>query len=150
MLILKGESDGAVPEMMRFASETGAVLQLIELEPLNITDAYYRQHHRSLDEYESVLAQKAAKVETRQHMQNRRVYCLPDVKVETIRPTENAEFCEHCTRLRVTSDGKLKPCLMTNSNLVDLVSPMRSGASDKELAELFILANLNRQPYNKR
>ena len=150
MLMLKGENDEAVPEMMRFASETGAVLQLIELEPLNVTDAYYRTHHRPLDKYEKMLAQKAEKVEVRQHMQNRHVYHLPGVKVETIRPTENAEFCEHCTRLRVTSDGRLKPCLMTNDGLVDLLTSMRKDASDEELARIFRQANMNRRPYNKR
>jgi cyclic pyranopterin phosphate synthase len=81
-------------------------------------------------------------------MQNRRIYHLPDVKVEVIHPTENTEFCGNCTRLRVTSDGKLKPCLMRNDNLVDILTPMRKGASDKEIEQLFKLANQKRQPYN--
>lgn len=150
MLILRGENDDAIPEMIRFAADTGAVLQLIELEPLNVTGPYYSRHHKPLDDYEEMLDNKATRIETRRFMQNRHVYCLPDVRVETIQPTENAEFCEHCTRLRVTSGGKLKPCLMTNNGLVDLLTQMRNGASDEELAELFKLANLKRQPYNKR
>jgi len=149
MLILRDENDHAVPEMIRFAADNGAVLQLIELEPLNITESYYSRHHKLLDGYEEILKQKAVTVETRAYMQNRHIYCLPDVRVETIRPTENAEFCGHCTRLRVTSDGRLKPCLMTNDSLVEVLAPMRKGASDEELAGLFRLANLKRQPYNK-
>jgi cyclic pyranopterin phosphate synthase len=54
-----------------------------------------------------------------------------------------------CTRLRVTSDGKLKPCLMRNDNLVDILTPMRNGVDDQELIDLFKLANQKRQPYNK-
>jgi cyclic pyranopterin phosphate synthase len=149
MLVLRGVNDCAVPEMIEFARKTGTVLQLIELEPINVSDAYYSANHKPLDEYEALLKQEAVEVETRQYMQNRRIYRLPDVKVETIRPIENTDFCLHCTRLRVTSDGKLKPCLMRNDNLVDILTPLRNGANDGRLTELFKLANQRRRPYNK-
>jgi cyclic pyranopterin phosphate synthase len=148
MLILKGVNDLAVQEMIQFARETGTILQLIELEPINIDSAYYFARHKPLDEYEAILKQEASEVETRRFMQNRRIYHLPNVKVEVIRPIENTEFCLNCTRLRVTSDGKLKPCLMTNDNIVDILTPIRNGANEQELAGLFELANLNRHPYN--
>jgi cyclic pyranopterin phosphate synthase len=149
MLILKGINDEAVPGMIEFATRTGTVLQLIELEPINMSDSFYCANHQSLDLYEEALQQKAIRIETRRFMQNRHVYYLPSVKVETVRPIENTEFCLHCSRLRVTSDGKLKPCLMRNDNLVDFLTPLRRGASDKELAELFISANQKREPFNK-
>ncbi|RLI42543.1 GTP 3',8-cyclase MoaA [Candidatus Bathyarchaeota archaeon] len=148
MLILKGVNDHEVLRMIDFARKTETILQLIELEPINIDNAYYAAHHKSLDEYERLLKEKALKIETRRHMQNRRVYHLPDVNVEIVHPIENTEFCMHCTRLRVTSDGKLKPCLMRNDNLVDILTPMRNGASDEELIKLFKLANQKREPYN--
>ena len=149
MLILKGVNDYAVPEMIEFATETGTILQLIELEPVNISGTYYSTHYKSLDEYEDMLRQKALKVETRQYMQSRRIYHLPSVIVEVVHPIENTDFCMRCTRLRVTSDGKLKPCLMRNNNLVDILTPMRNEAKDQELVELFKLANQKRRPYNK-
>jgi cyclic pyranopterin phosphate synthase len=149
MLILKGANDYSVPEMMKFAEETGAILQLIELEPINVSNEFYSTCHKSLDTYEAALRENALKVETRPYMHNRRVYHLPSTKVEVVHPIENTEFCLHCTRLRVTSDGKLKPCLMRNDNLVDIVTPLRKGAMDEQLAELFRLANQKRQPYNK-
>lgn len=149
MLILKNINESNVREMIKFARETGAVLQLIELELINVSNEYYSAHHESLEKYEAELKQEATNVETRRYMQNRRIYCLPDVKVEVIRPKGNSEFCLHCTRLRVTSNGKLKPCLMRNSNIVDALTPMRNGASDQELVELFKLANQKRQPYVK-
>jgi cyclic pyranopterin phosphate synthase len=148
MLILKGVNDTDVLTMINFARETGTILQLIELEPINISDAYYSAYHKLLDEYEDMLRRKALRIENRRHMQNRRIYHLPDVKVEIVHPIENTEFCKHCTRLRVTSEGKLKPCLMRNDNLVDVLTPMRKGASDEELRELFKLANKKREPYN--
>ncbi len=149
MLILKGVNDDAVPEMITFARETGTILQLIELEPINISGTYYSAHYKSLDEYENMLRQEAVKVETRQYMQSRRIYHLPNATVEIVHPIENTDFCMRCTRLRVTSDGKLKPCLMRNNNLVDLLTPIRNGAKDQELKELFKLVNQKRRPYNK-
>jgi cyclic pyranopterin phosphate synthase len=149
MLVLKDLNDCSVAEMVEFAEETGTILQLIELEPLNITDTYYSRRHKPLDEYENMLKERAIKVETRQYMQNRRIYSLPNVRVEIIHPTESTEFCMHCTRMRVTSDGKLKPCLMVNNNLVDILTPMRKEASDEDLKDLFKQANQTRQPYNK-
>jgi len=147
MLILKGTNEGAVPEMIEFATQIGTVLQLIELEPLNMTSKYYSEKHKTLEEYETILKQKAVKITTRQFMQNRHIYYLPHVRVEVIRPIENTEFCLHCTRLRVTSDGKLKPCLMRNDNLTDILSFIRNGATDQELSRLFKLTNQERQPY---
>ncbi|MEM2466876.1 MAG: GTP 3',8-cyclase MoaA [Candidatus Bathyarchaeia archaeon] len=148
MLILRGINDSHVPKMINFTREVGAVLQLIELEPINISNEYYAAYHKPLDEYEEMLKQKALKIETRKYMQNRHIYHLPDVKVEVVRPIENTDFCWHCTRMRLTSDGKLKPCLMRNDNTVDILTSMRDGATDAELVELFKIANRRRQPYN--
>jgi len=49
----------------------------------------------------------------------------------------------------VTSDGKLKPCLMRKDNLVDILTPLRNGADDKKLTETFIEAVKRREPYYK-
>lgn len=45
-------------------------------------------------------------------------------------------FCGECNRLRLTADGMLRPCLLANRE-VDVKTPLRSGASDRELAMLF-------------
>jgi cyclic pyranopterin phosphate synthase len=45
------------------------------------------------------------------------------------------DFCEKCNRLRLTHDGFLRPCLMSDGEL-DLRTVLRSGASDEELANL--------------
>ena len=149
MVILSGVNADAVTEMMDFASQTGTILQLIELDPVNVGDSYFSVYHKFLDEHEMMLRQKAVEVETRRLMHNRRIYHLPDVIVEVVHPIENGEFCAHCTRLRVTSDGKLKTCLMKNDNLIDVLKPMRQGASDEELETIFIKTNQLREPYNK-
>jgi GTP 3',8-cyclase len=149
MLLLRGVNDSSVSQMVEFAKETGTILQLIELEPINIDDTFYFANHEPLDRYSEMLKEKAVKVETRRFMQNRQVYHLPDVIVEVVRPIENTEFCLHCSRLRITSDGKLKPCLMRNDNLTDILTPLRNGANDEQLTELFKLANQHREPFNR-
>lgn len=45
-------------------------------------------------------------------------------------------FCSACNRLRLTADGRLKPCLLSNQE-IDVRTPLRAGASDADLAELF-------------
>jgi cyclic pyranopterin phosphate synthase len=149
MVVLNGINVDAVPEMMDFARQTGTILQLIELDPVNVDEDYFSTYHKILDENEAMLGQKAVEVETRRFMHNRRVYHLPDVTVEVVHPTENGEFCAHCTRLRVTSNGMLKTCLMRNDNLIDVLTPLRDGASEDELRALFLKANQIREPYNK-
>lgn len=45
-------------------------------------------------------------------------------------------FCYACNRLRLTSDGRLLPCLMSNK-FIDLRTPLRAGVDDTGLRELF-------------
>jgi cyclic pyranopterin phosphate synthase len=149
MVFLKDVNVGDVPDMIEYAGQTGTVLQLIELDPINVSDTYYSKHHRSLDEHEEMLREKAVTIEKRPFMHNRLIYHLPNVTVEVVHPIENSDFCMHCTRMRVTSDGKLKPCLMRNDNLTDILTPMRQSASDEQLKQLFIQAHSLRAPYNR-
>ena len=46
-------------------------------------------------------------------------------------------FCESCNRLRLTAAGRLRPCLLSNREF-DLITPLRAGASDAELAAVFL------------
>jgi cyclic pyranopterin phosphate synthase len=149
MLVLRGINTADIPKMINFARNSQAILQLIELEPVNIKDDYYKKHFFALDSLEHELKQQALSVETRGDMQNRRVYSLSHVKVEVVHPIENTDFCARCTRLRVTSDGKLKPCLMVNDNLVDVLTAIRKGATDEDLKELFVKAVERREPFHK-
>jgi cyclic pyranopterin phosphate synthase len=150
MVILKGINEYDVLDMMAYAEKTQAILQLIELDPVNVNDAYYKQHHHNLEEQEKMLRQKAQNIKQRHYMHNRLIYHLPNTStVEVVHPIENTDFCMHCTRLRVTSNGKLKPCLMQNIKLTDILTPIQQGADNEELKQLFKQANQQREPYNK-
>ena len=149
MLVLRGVNEKEIHRMIVFARYTETILQLIELEPVNIDDLFYSRYFYSLENIEAELKEQALEVKTRSDMQNRHIYFLPKVKVEVVHPIENTEFCARCTRLRVTSDGKLKPCLMRNDNLVDILTPLREGADDNEIKQLFVKAVKRREPYYK-
>ena len=49
----------------------------------------------------------------------------------------NLHFCENCNKLRLTCDGKLRPCLGSYLEF-DIMKPLRAGASDEELRQFFI------------
>jgi cyclic pyranopterin phosphate synthase len=48
-------------------------------------------------------------------------------------------FCDRCNRLRLTASGGLRPCLLSDHE-EDLRTPLRRGASDEELAKVFLSA----------
>jgi cyclic pyranopterin phosphate synthase len=52
-------------------------------------------------------------------------------------------FCETCNRLRLTADGRLRPCLLSDHH-EDLKTPLRSGCSDQDLVDLILMAIRNK------
>ncbi|RLC03012.1 MAG: GTP 3',8-cyclase MoaA [Deltaproteobacteria bacterium] len=56
----------------------------------------------------------------------------------------SSHFCSECNRLRLTSRGTLRPCLLNNYEK-DILNPLRNGASDDELKQI-ILAALTKKP----
>jgi cyclic pyranopterin phosphate synthase len=57
-------------------------------------------------------------------------------------------FCQTCNRLRVTSDGNLRPCLLANEE-IDVKKALRSGADSEELKQLIQQAvDIKREQHN--
>ena len=48
-------------------------------------------------------------------------------------------FCPTCNRLRLTADGKLRPCLLANGE-VDVIGALRNGASERDVQALLLRA----------
>jgi len=48
-------------------------------------------------------------------------------------------FCDRCNRLRLTAQGQLRPCLLSDHH-EDVKGPLRDGCSDDQLAEIFLKA----------
>ena len=143
MVMLAGINDGEVERMLKFASSHGTILQLIELLPQGEDQARY---HYDLTRIEGEFQKRATAVKVRSSLHARKKYILPDGEVEIVKPMHNSQFCMHCTRLRLTSDGYLKPCLMRNDNLVDALSPLRDGNLDG-VRQAFVGAIGGREPY---
>jgi cyclic pyranopterin phosphate synthase len=146
MVLLAGVNDSEIDGMIKYASDRGAVLQIIELLRTQENEEIFARYHRGLDDIERKLSERALCIETRRLMHNRKKFILPECEVETVKPMDNTEFCMHCTRLRLTADGYLKPCLLRNDNLVDVLSPLRSGSLDGVRAA-FEEAIQRREPY---
>jgi cyclic pyranopterin phosphate synthase len=152
MVVFKGENEDEIQSMIDFCSSVGAMLQLIEYEASRESSngCHFTKRFCSLEDTERTLARLSVQ-DTVNELHRRRRYKIPAkggfVTVEVVRPMHNTEFCSHCTRMRMSSDGLLKPCLLDQSGHVDVLGPLRSGASDKELHQLFLKAVRNRKPY---
>jgi len=139
MVLLKGINEGEIDDFIHLVSgDRHLILQIIELMDLGGCPL-----HADLSELEEKIALHSRKVITRR-MHHRKKYCYEGAEIEFVRPWHNSDFCNHCTRMRVTSDGKLKPCLLRDDNLVDI-----RGKRGVELQQLFLAAAKKREPYNK-
>lgn len=149
MVVMKGINDDEVMEMFNFAKDNGLVLQLIELMKSENCDdnAFSEEYHFDMRPLEKDLEKMAEKVRIRKFMQDRKKYFIDDGEIEVVRPMDNTKFCENCTRLRITPEGKIKPCLLRNDNLIDIIGPIREGISEKKLKDIFLEGINNRKPY---
>ena len=139
MVVLEGINDHEIDDFLSYIrGNRNLVLQLIELMNFNNCE-----HHTKLNGLEDSLAARSKTIITRR-MHHRKKYCLDGAEVEVVRPLHNSEFCKFCNRLRVTSDGKLKPCLLRTDNHLDI-----RGKSGAELEELFKKAVALREPFYK-
>ena len=141
MVLLKGINDNEIDSMMTFIQpyKGKIILQLIELMDIDPKISKYMIDSRVL---EKSLAERASEVKVR-HLHHRKKYIINGVEVEFVRPMDNSEFCAYCSRLRVTADGKFKPCLLMNDNLVDF----REARTPEEIEKLLKLAVSKRKPY---
>ena len=139
MVVLDGINDNEIEDFLAFVrGNRNLILQLIEL--MHFNDCNY---HGELNVVEEMLASRSKQIITRR-MHHRKKYCLDGAEVEVVRPLHNTEFCAFCNRLRVTSDGKLKPCLLRTDNHIDV-----RGKKDEELEALFKKAVSLREPFYK-
>jgi cyclic pyranopterin phosphate synthase len=66
-------------------------------------------------------------------------YMIPgrNQRIGFIGAMSDLHFCESCNKLRLTCDGKLRPCLGSYLEF-DIMKVMRAGATDAELARFFL------------
>ncbi len=150
MVILKNFNEEDVWKLIDFVRGKKIILQLIELHPVGEGRKIFNKFHTFLDDLEERLS-KSSRMRIRRDLHNRPIYYLEGGgAVEIVRPVKNPIFCAACTRIRLTADGYLKPCLVRSDNLVPIKEILRADA-DREtkirmLVEALLLANSLREP----
>ncbi len=142
MVLLKGINESEIDDAINFAAkfDGNVILQLIELMNFKNT----RQFMVDINAIEKMLESRALFTKERL-MHRRKKYFIDGIEVELVRPIDNSKFCANCNRLRITSSGKLKPCLMRNDNLIDI----DEDATVEEIKEMLKSAVEKREPYYK-
>jgi len=119
--------------------EGGGLLQLNQCAGDMLSDAQMRRMFYSAAEARARIEGELGTMEEAELSTNgpARTYSLPGAKGTVGFISQiTSDLCSRCNRLRLTHDGFLRPCLMEDGEL-DLRTPVRSGASDEEIAQLF-------------
>jgi cyclic pyranopterin phosphate synthase len=163
MTIMKGVNDAHWREMISFCSQLGVDLRLIEIHAPRheVVSPYFRKYFVPIDGIERELATMASS-KRRRAMHNRPVFLVePEgaakpVEVEVVRPQFNPAFCAGCSRVRLTTDGKLKTCLLRRDDYLGIEEchgPTDGASSlvvtEESVASAFERAVAMREPYWK-
>jgi GTP 3',8-cyclase len=140
-VLLRGFNDDQIAGFGKFAREEGVVVRFIEFMPLEEDRVWSPEIVVTLDE---VLRRMAEFMPLHQIEHERsetaRRYVFEDGigEIGIIAPVSQP-FCGACSRIRVTSDGKIRTCLFSVREH-DLAGFMSKGASDEEMEEFIISA----------
>ena len=136
-VLLRGFNDNEIEGFARFAREEDVVVRFIEFMPLEEDRLWSPQIVVSLNEIVDRISRTMPLVPLpqREASETARRYTFEDGRGEIgiIAPVTQA-FCGACSRVRLTSDGKIRTCLFSQVEH-DLYGRMRAGATNAELAE---------------
>ena len=134
-VLMRGFNEDQIIPFGMFAREENVIVRFIEFMPLEEDRVWARSTVVTLDEILSRMAEYRPLVEIpRGRSETARRYRFDDGvgEIGIIAPVSHP-FCGHCSRIRITSDGKIRTCLFSVWDH-DLHALMRRGASDEELA----------------
>lgn len=145
-VLLRGFNEDQIVPFARFARDEGVIVRFIEFMPLEEDRLWtpasvipVNELLERLSVFRPVVPLQANAIsETAQR------YTFDDRvgEIGIIAPVSRA-FCGHCSRIRLTSDGKIRTCLFSQFDH-DLYRRMRAGADDAALAD-FIHATVERK-----
>ena len=134
-VLLGGANDDEIADLVELTRETDYSVRFIELMPMGVCADFPRERFLSAD---AVLRAVPA-LERIGTDGVAELYRMPGYRgtVGLIRPMSHC-FCAHCDRIRITADGKLKPCLHSQEEIAlrglhgaALEAAIRSGAAAK-------------------
>jgi GTP 3',8-cyclase len=135
-VLMRGFNEDQIIPFGMFAREEGVVVRFIEFMPLEEDRVWSPNTVVTLDEILRRMGEYRPLVEIpHARSETARRYRFEDGigEIGIIAPVSHP-FCGHCSRIRITSDGKIRTCLFSLWDH-DLHAQMRRGASDEELAE---------------
>ncbi|HEV2272652.1 MAG TPA: GTP 3',8-cyclase MoaA, partial [Acidobacteriaceae bacterium] len=139
-VLLRGFNDGEIEGFARFAREEDVVVRFIEFMPLEEGRLWSPEIVVTLREIVDRISREMPLVPLppRDPGETARRYTFADGQGEIgiIAPVSQA-FCGACSRVRLTSDGKIRTCLFSQVEH-DLYGRMRAGESDNSLADYIV------------
>ena len=136
-VLVRGFNEDEVEAFARFARERGVIMRFIEFMPLDADRHWSRERMVSAAEvYQRIHAQWPLTQIPNERSETARRYRFADGKpgeIGLIAPVTES-FCGHCSRIRLTADGKLRTCLFSQEDR-DLRALLRAEASDVEIGD---------------
>src|SRR6266481_1355175 len=134
-VLLRGFNDGQIEQFAEFSRREGVMVRFIEWMPLEEDRSWKRETVISMDEIVERLNAYRPLVELAPHTasETAKRFTFDDGvgEIGIIAPVSRP-FCGHCSRVRLTSDGKIRTCLFSQSDH-DLYGQMVRGGTDAEL-----------------
>ncbi len=134
-VLLRGFNDGQIEEFAEFSRREGVIVRFIEWMPLEEDRSWKRETVISMDEIVERLNAYRPLVELAPHAasETAKRFTFDDGvgEIGIIAPVSRP-FCGHCSRVRLTSDGKIRTCLFSQSDH-DLYGELVRGGTDSEL-----------------
>jgi cyclic pyranopterin phosphate synthase len=143
MVPVKGVNDDEVLDFARLTLDRGIHVRFIELMPIGDGDCRRNEKSVPSGQIREIIERELGKLTPTQANQsagpsvNYRVNGARGI-IGFISPMTK-HFCAACRRLRLTADGKIRPCLLSDTE-IDLKSPLRSGCDSRELERMLKLA----------
>jgi cyclic pyranopterin phosphate synthase len=140
-VLMRRRNEDDLPDLVRFAGKENLLLRFIELMPVTLTDVLTDENFLPIAEAKRRLEEEFGPLipEPEFKTNGPASYCFfkeSKQRIGFIGAMTNLHFCESCNKLRLTCDGKLRPCLGSHLEF-DIKTPMRQGAGDEELRRFF-------------
>ena len=141
-VLMRGRNDDQLVPLIDFAAERNLLLRFIELMPVSTTEVLDEQNFMSILEAKRGIEKRFGGLIPEPQFRTNgpaSYYQISgrDQRVGFIGAMTNLHFCESCNKLRLTCDGKLRPCLGSYLEF-DIMKVLREGASDDELRQFFL------------
>jgi GTP 3',8-cyclase len=141
MVPIRGLNDDEIGDFAKITLSAPYQVRFIEFMPFVTEDMWNREKFISSGEIQFALEQIGTLIPVQMKKAGPAQYFRFDGAagvIGFISPISN-HFCRECNRLRLTADGKLRPCLFSETE-IDLKSTLRSNGSDKEIRRLIELS----------